>query len=120
MSGSKRGLDFQTLCVKDLDGLKKTQLLPPGASGARDQVTLSDAMPLHFHPGIPRLLLILVQAFVDAEAYKEVGIFRIAADADEKKRIRNELGVVGVNVWMHCRATIGVWRAVRRFCSQML
>lgn len=96
-SGSKHGFDFQGVNLNSLESLKKSQLLSPQRQ--REAVVLSDAMPFHHHDGIPRILLILVNAFVDCEAYKERGIFRLAADNDERLSVRNELGVVGMEVW---------------------
>ena len=94
-SGSKHGFDFQGVNLNSLESLKKNQLLSPPRQ--RDTIVLSDVMPFHHHDGIPKILLMLVQAFVDCEAYKEQGIFRLAADTDDRKSMRNELGVVGMD-----------------------
>ncbi|KAK8807993.1 hypothetical protein WA588_006478, partial [Blastocystis sp. NMH] len=88
-TGSK-GLDFQRIHVNALDALKRADLT---ASRPRDAVALMDIMPLHRHDGIPKLLLVIVQSFVDREAYKEEGIFRISAEADRKRKLLTELGL---------------------------
>ena len=108
-TGSK-GLDFQRIHVNALDALKRADLT---ASRPRDAVTLMDIMPLHRH-GIPKLLLVIVQSFVDREAYKEEGIFRISAEADRKRKLLTELGLVGVAMAGDRRGTTAPFRESRR------
>ena len=109
-TGSK-GLDFQRIHVNALDALKRADLT---ASRPRDAVTLMDIMPLHRHDGIPKLLLVIVQSFVDREAYKEEGIFRISAEADRKRKLLTELGLVGVAMAGDRRGTTAPFRESRR------
>ena len=109
-TGSK-GLDFQRIHVNALDALKRADLT---ASRPRDAVTLMDIMPFHHHDGIPKLLLIIVQSFVDREAYKEEGIFRISAESDREKKLLTELGLVGVVAVANRRETTAPSRASRR------
>ena len=109
-TGSK-GLDFQRIHVNALDTLKRAELT---GSRPRDAVVLMDVMPLHHHDGIPKLLLVIVQSFVDREAYKEEGIFRISAEADRKRKLQTELGLVGMRAGGNRRETTAPSRASRR------